>query len=154
MSAKDSAGVIAPPPLIFGGALILAWVARNLIVFKLFPRPYNISLGVGFVLLGSLLALVTSLTLIRAKTALNPYRATTKVITSGPFRISRNPIYLGLTLAYLGVAIALDLMTAIALLPLVILLMNWGVISREEAYLETRFGEEYLRYKANVRRWL
>ena len=154
MSGKDAARVIAPPPVIFVGALFVAWFTRSLISFKLFPKPYNISLGVGFILLGLLLAVVTSLTLLRAKTALNPYRTTTTVITSGPFRISRNPIYLGLTLAYLGIAFAFDLTTAIALLPVVIVVMNWGVISREEAYLEAKFGEEYLRYKENVRRWL
>lgn len=154
MSEKDSAGVVAPPPLIFGGALIVAWLTRNLLSFELFPRPYNISLGIGFVLLGGILVVVTALHLLRAKTALNPYRATTKVLTGGPFRISRNPIYLGLVISYLGIAIAFNLMTAIVLLPVVIVLMNRGVISREEAYLEGKFGDEYVRYRKNVRRWL
>jgi protein-S-isoprenylcysteine O-methyltransferase Ste14 len=73
---------------------------------------------------------------------------------SGPFRFSRNPLYLALTLLYLGLTLALNTWWGIVLLVPVLIIMHWGVILREERYLEQKFGESYRQYRSKVRRYL
>ena len=85
---------------------------------------------------------------------MSPYRPTTTLGTAGPYRYSRNPLYIALTLAYLGAAVVVNTVWPVILLPGLLLVMQWGVISREERYLERRFGDEYRRYRTRVRRWL
>ena len=75
-------------------------------------------------------------------------------MTTGPFQFSRNPLYVSLTLFYIGIAIAAQSLWALALLIVVLTLMQRGVIEREERYLEHKFGAEYVRYKERVRRWI
>ncbi len=75
-------------------------------------------------------------------------------MTDGPFRYSRNPIYIADAVLYVGLALALDWIWALALLPFVLVVVRFGVIEREERYLERQFSDEYLRYKQRVRRWL
>ena len=78
----------------------------------------------------------------------------TALVINGPFQFTRNPLYLSLTLVYSGIALLVNAFWALLMLPFVLLVMRQGVIDREECYLERKFGEEYLRYKARVRRWL
>ncbi len=78
----------------------------------------------------------------------------TAIITTGPFRYSRNPAYVALTLLCVGLGVLLDNPWILVLLLPAVLLVHFGVVRREERYLERRFGEEYRRYKASVRRWL
>jgi protein-S-isoprenylcysteine O-methyltransferase Ste14 len=75
-------------------------------------------------------------------------------VTDGPFRYTRNPIYVALTLFYLGIGVVLNALWVLLLIVPLIVVMQLGVITREERYLERKFGDEYLRYKARVRRWL
>ena len=111
-------------------------------------------LGAILILAGLAIALLGALALRRAGTAIPPNRPTTELVTDGPYRYSRNPLYLALTLIYAGVGlIADDLWILILLVPL-LLLIHWGVVVREERYLEAKFGEAYRRYKERVRRWL
>ncbi len=79
---------------------------------------------------------------------------TTALVTTGPFRLSCNPLYASLTLGYLGIAIVAQSLWALALLIVVLVVMQQGVIDREERYLEQRFGADYQRYKERVRRWI
>ena len=92
--------------------------------------------------------------MIRANTRPEPSEPTATIVTYGPFRYSRNPIYLGFTLFYLGLALWRRSLPTLVLLPAVILLLRRGVIRREEAYLTRRFGPLYTDYQARVRRWL
>ncbi|HUF17166.1 MAG TPA: isoprenylcysteine carboxylmethyltransferase family protein [Thermoanaerobaculia bacterium] len=154
MTSEDSARVLAPPPLIYGAFFALGYLTRGLLSRELVAPPYNWTFGFVLVLIGMVLVLLPASTLLRAKTALSPYHATSRIVTTGLFSVSRNPIYLGLTAGYLGVAIAFNLTVAVLLTPLVLLAMYYGVIRREEAYLERKFGDEYRQYKARVRRWL
>ncbi len=85
---------------------------------------------------------------------MNPYKSTSFLMTDGPFRYSRNPIYIADAVLYVGLALALDWIWALALLPFVLVVVRFGVIEREERYLERQFSDEYLRYKQRVRRWL
>ena len=79
---------------------------------------------------------------------------TTALVSTGPFQFSRNPLYVSLTLFYLGISIAAQSLWALALLIVVLVVMQRGVINREERYLEHKFGAEYVRYKELVRRWI
>jgi protein-S-isoprenylcysteine O-methyltransferase Ste14 len=89
----------------------------------------------------------------RLGTNIPPSQPTTLIATTGPYRWTRNPMYLGMALVYAGLAIGFDAPIALALLPLVLITIQTQVIVREEGYLEAKFGDEYRRYKARVRRW-
>jgi protein-S-isoprenylcysteine O-methyltransferase Ste14 len=122
--------------------------------------PPDAPLNARFVPAGILIAVGLSLGLSaiwaikRAGSAVAPMRPTTALVTSGPFRWSRNPIYLGLALCSAGVAVGLNLLWPLLLLPIVIWVVRRWVIAREEQYLERAFGREYRRYRERVPRWL
>jgi protein-S-isoprenylcysteine O-methyltransferase Ste14 len=147
-------GVIAPPPLIYlgglgvGFALQAALPATSLAVWVSWP--------VGGVLLvaGAVLARSFFRAFHRASTPVSPYNSATALVTSGPYRLSRNPGYLGMALLYGGIAIAAQTLWAFVPLIVVLIAIDRGVIAREERYLEHRFGGEYRRYKRQTRRWL
>ncbi len=90
----------------------------------------------------------------RSGTALVPNEPTTKIVRDGPYAFSRNPIYLAFALIYLGFAFAFSSIWAMGLLIPVLIFIDRDQIAREEKYLERKFGEEYVRYKSKVRRWL
>ena len=157
MPRRDTAGVIAAPPLLFGAALIGA-VALHLFVYRLditqhhrgILRAAAVALMVGGLLLSGAVMRVFR----TAGTPVPPYRPTTRRVTSGPYRYTRNPDYIGQTLLYAGIASALNSWWPLLLLPLVLLIVQRGVVLREERYLDAKFGQEYRDYKAMVRRWL
>jgi protein-S-isoprenylcysteine O-methyltransferase Ste14 len=91
---------------------------------------------------------------IRAGTNIPTNRPTTALVTAGPYRFSRNPIYIALTLLYLGIALAVDSAWIAGLIVPVLIAIRYGVIAREESFLEQKFGAAYRDYKARVRRWL
>src|SRR5207245_1228121 len=88
-----------------------------------------------------------------ARTSLLPIRPAARIVTAGPYRFTRNPMYTGLAVAYIGAAIALDMGWPIVLLPLVLLALHAFVIRREERYLDGAFPDEYAAYRGRVRRW-
>jgi protein-S-isoprenylcysteine O-methyltransferase Ste14 len=90
----------------------------------------------------------------KAETNINPYEPLTTIVIEGPYRFTRNPLYLATTLIYGGIAVRLNVLWATLVLPLVLAVIQRGVIEREERYLERKFGEEYTQYKARVRRWI
>jgi protein-S-isoprenylcysteine O-methyltransferase Ste14 len=90
----------------------------------------------------------------RARTHLIPNRPANSLVIAGPYRFTRNPMYVALTVAYLGVCVLMQSLWALVLLPLVLATISRKVIAPEEAYLERRFGGEYGEYKTRVRRWL
>ena len=93
-------------------------------------------------------------TIRKAGTRVETYKPTTAIVVNGPYRFTRNPIYLGMVLGQIGVAVAFDSLWILATLVLFYLVIRYGVIAREEAYLERRFDDLYLGYKSRVRRWL
>lgn len=154
INTKDTPGVIAPPPLIYLGAL-----AAGLLLDWRYPLALlsgKLTLPAGALLIASgMLCVVTAFAAMRrAGTAVNPYQPTTAVVTDGPYRYTRNPLYLALALFYAGIASLTSSLWAMALLPVVLVMIHYGVIKREEKYLEQKFGAEYLRYKNTVRRWI
>ncbi len=90
----------------------------------------------------------------RKRTTIRPDRPATALATTGPYRLTRNPMYLSLALLYAGIAILWQSICALLLLPLVLFFIDRRVIVREELYLERQFGSAYRQYRARVRRWL
>ncbi len=90
----------------------------------------------------------------RAGTSMVPMNPTTALVTSGPYRLTRNPMYLGMAFLYVAFAFALGVIWALAFLPAVVVIVDRFVIAREEPYLERKFGQAYRDYKVRVRRWL
>jgi protein-S-isoprenylcysteine O-methyltransferase Ste14 len=150
----DHAGVIAPPPLIYVGALGLGLLLQRAAPIPFLPPRVGRVIGACLIALNFLLGAPAAMTMRRARTALNPMQPTTAIVSSGPFRYSRNPIYLSFTILYAGIAFVANALWPLLLLPAVLVAMNRGVIEREEQYLQRKFGAEYTRYKDQVRRWL
>src|SRR5215510_7754334 len=111
-------------------------------------------LGLALLVLGVGIAAWGRRTMQAAGTNVNPALPTTAIVTSGPFRFSRNPLYLALTLLYLGLTLALNTWWGIVVLVPVLIIMHRGVVLREERYLEHKFGETYRQYRSKVRRYL
>jgi protein-S-isoprenylcysteine O-methyltransferase Ste14 len=151
---KDAPNVIAPPPLIFSGGLLLGGFVAWHHPFPVFPP--TISLVVGFLLsvVGTGVIVTTWRQMNTAKTNIEPWKPTTAILDSGLFGISRNPIYVAMILIYLGVTCLFNSIWFLPFLPIVLLIIYFGVILREEKYLESKFGDEYLNYKKRVRRWI
>lgn len=150
----DNAGVIVLPPLIYGVALVLGSVIHFLLPISILPSSPGRWLGVPLILAAGLIVASAFRALGRARTAFDVRQPTTTIVTDGPFRYSRNPMYLSLTLLYLGLAVLINsLWILLLILPVLSVIQN-GVVKREEQYLERKFGEAYLRYRAQVRRWI
>ena len=150
---SDSPGVITIPPLIY-----LAFLVPGIALELLFPVDLLFNLAqyiVGFLLVAtSLVLLPRAFGRFRAaRTNVDVRKPTTAIIRDGPYRFSRNPLYLSMTLIYLGIGVASDSLWILGTLIPALVVMYYGVIFREEAYLERKFGEEYLSYKRSVRRW-
>jgi len=150
----DNPGVIAPPPLIYIVPLAAALYMDRTDPFVMMPPEYAKSIGFATIAVGVLLMVFAGVQFWRKHTSLIPYSPTTAIVQTGPYRISRNPIYLADTVCYVGVAILLNTAWPLLFLPLVLLVMHRGVILREERYLEQKFGDVYNDYRMRVRRWL
>ncbi len=151
---RDSPGVIAPPPLIYGGFLILGAALEWHWPASLLPMPVRVAAGAGTITLSLAIAAWAGIQFRRAGTNFDVRKPVIALVISGPFRFSRNPLYVAATLLYLGIGIAADSPWILALTVPALLVMHFGVIRREERYLTRRFGQKYLAYTRAVRRWL
>ena len=151
---QDNAGVIAPPPFIYLGGLILGLFIQKQLPLRLSRRKRRPFLGTLLIGAGFTLGFTAFRTMREAETPPDPRQPVTTIVTSGPFQLSRNPIYLSMALLYSGIAVLTDALWPMLLLPFVLHIMNRGVIDREERYLERKFGDKYMEYKRQVRRWL
>ena len=145
--------MLAPPPLIY-----LVPLGLGLLLHRRYPleapgQRVAAVVGLAFIL-SAAVVLPALLAFRRAATRPEPWRPATALVTDGPYRLSRNPMYLGFTLLYLGIALRSGSLWPLLFLPLVLVTMHFGVIVREEAYLERRFGEAYREYRRRVKRWL
>ena len=150
----DNPRVIAFPPLIFGGALIIGLIVHYFVPIQFLAGTLSIWLGVLLILVAGPIILSAVRTIRRAQTAFDLRKPTTSIVTEGAFRFSRNPAYLALTLLYIGIASLINSLWVFLMVVPTVMVMQRGVIKREERYLERKFGEEYLRYKEQVRRWI
>lgn len=145
--------MLAPPPLIYLVPLALGFLLHRRYPLLLPGRRVTMVLGLACILAAAIV-LPALLAFRRAATRPEPWRPATSLVTDGPYRFSRNPMYVGFTLLYLGIALRYGSLWPLLFLPLVLSVMHFGVIVREEAYLERRFGDAYREYRRRVNRWL
>ena len=152
--SKDNAGVIAPAPVLYGIAFAVGFAAEKIAPTQLLPFPVSAWLGFSFILVAIAIVASAFKALAQAHTAFDARKSTTKVVTTGAFRFSRNPTYLSLTLLLIGIAFAISSLWVLASVIPAVVATQWGVILREERYLKEKFGEGYSSYASKVRRWL
>jgi len=154
--APDVAGVIAPPPLIFLRFLVAATVLEAIAPLPFLPaHAFARYLSSAALAAGGLLMIgMGTRRFMAAGTNIPPYLPTTALVVDGIYGRTRNPLYLGTTLIYLGLSVAAGSLWAIVLMVPLLWVIHVGVIAREERYLERKFGDAYRAYKARVRRWV
>jgi len=153
----DSAQISFPPPFVYLGFLLLGLVADRF-------SPYwtgmgidgQIRLALGGIVgtLGVFVMLSGTQRFRKLGNNLEPWKSANQIVSSGIYRVTRNPMYLGMALLYLGLGLALNSIGALVFLPIALLVIRTQVIAPEERYLEAKFGDEYLTYKNSVRRWI
>jgi protein-S-isoprenylcysteine O-methyltransferase Ste14 len=155
MNQKNNhAKIVINPFLIYIALALCALLAQKYIPLLFIPQASARIAGVIIMVFNLSIGLPAVRGMLSAKTSPNPHRPTTSLIFSGPYRFSRNPMYIGLTLLYAGLMIFFQNLWGLILLPVVIWLITIWVIIPEEKYLELKFGNEYLSYKSIVRRWI
>jgi protein-S-isoprenylcysteine O-methyltransferase Ste14 len=142
------------PPLVYLGSIALGVILHFAWPMSLIPRGVTPRFGALVVLLAIGLFLFAVRTFRAAGTPVPGNRPTTTIVRTGPYRLSRNPIYLAFSLLQLGIALWVNSLWLVVTLLAAVAVMSFVVIPREERYLEARFPSEYPLYKASVRRWL
>lgn len=150
----DSAGVIAPPPLIYLGGVALGFALEAALPSASLPAALQWGVGGALVVAGVAFARAFFRALVGAGTTVSPFSRSTALVTTGPYRFSRNPGYLGMAIVFAGISLMSSAVWSLAALIPTLALIEFGVIRREERYLERTFGAEYREYKARTRRWL
>ena len=145
---------VVRPPLVYLGSIALGVILHLAWPVSLLPRGGAPGLGATVVLLAIGLFVFAVRTFQAAGTPVPGNRPTTTIVRTGPYRCSRNPIYLAFSLLQLGIALWMNSLWLVLMLLASVALMSLVVIPREERYLERRFGADYLDYKRSVRRWL
>lgn len=150
----DNAGVRVPPPLIFLGFLVVGLGLQSRWVQGEFGLSLLTALGGILILLGLGILIKTAPKHAEAGSNIEPWEPTTAIIRTGLYAYTRNPIYLGMAITYVGIAIAAGSIGALVTFIFAMIVIQTYVIAREERYLTTKFGDEYLDYKNKVRRWI
>lgn len=146
-----------PPPLVFVTAFGVGWYLDTLLpieIAHILQTPVFVIAATVILVAGLCLTFWALAVFSIARTAIFPNRSASELVVTGPYSISRNPMYLGLTIAYASGAILVNSWWPLFFLPLVMWVVSKFIILREEQHLETRFGLRYLDYKSRVRRWL
>lgn len=156
--AADTPGLMMPPPVFLLIALVLAVALEWLLGLSFLAAPGLASPQVWIGLLVLIVAIVLPIsgfrTFTREGTNVNPFQPALKLVTSGPYRFTRNPMYLGMVLFLLGLSLIFSLEWGLILTPLLWLTYDRLVVAREEAYLSRKFGEPYDAFLGRTRRWL
>ncbi len=154
MSDAPAVKPITRPPYLYLGFLAAGIVLHFLMPLKIFGRFWiGLVVGLPLVLAGAFLVTWAVRTLLAAR--VDPrFKPVENIVSGGPYGYTRNPMYLAFTLIYVGMALAVNSFWPLLLLPFLLALMHYGVIRREERYLESKFGDEYRRYRTRVRRWI
>lgn len=152
---RDTAGVIAPPPVLLAGALILGLLLHRVVPLPVWPGGSRLLqlTGAASIVFGLTLSAAVVWAFRKVATPVTPMQPARRLVCTGPYRYSRNPDYIGQMLMYVGAALIGDTWWPLLLLPLVIAAIQRGVVEREERYLEAKFGQQYREYRARVPRW-
>lgn len=154
---QDTPGIRFPPPLYYLIGLLSGYGMYWLLPVRLSKPGYALivyTLGASWIFLAVLLIGWALHTLRKAGTSPNPMRTTSALALDEPYTLSRNPIYLGMTMLCIGISLLSDMLWPLLSVPIAVVLIDRIVICKEESYLEKKFGEEYRQYKKRVRRWI
>src|ERR1700730_960909 len=152
--STDHANVVASPTVIFAGVLALGFGLDMIWPVPFLPEGWSLPLGFIIIFLAANIKLFAAREMVRVKTNLDVQKPTTDIVTSGPFSVSRNPLYIGIILLNIGIGCFVNSFRHLLLSAVLAAALLKGVIEPEEAYLEQKFGDKYLRYKVKVRRWV
>jgi len=157
MTEPDHPHVVVRPPILFGGTLVLAFTLEALA--PLGPglgagSGRVVAVGLSMAVLGGAIVAMAANRFSQAGTNLPTWEPSLALVETGPFRFSRNPVYIGLFLIYFGLATTLTSVWAMLFLPALMGIVQYGIVLREEAYLTNKFGAAYTSYQARVPRWL
>ena len=152
--APDTPGVIMPPPMI-----LLVFIVLGAVLEMFVPRPFapdwaQTYLGPALVAGAIAVVIIANWQFKRAGTSVKPWVPTTAIVTTGLFSVSRNPVYAAMVVLLVGLAFAGNTLWVLTATVGFVGVIQYGVILREEAYLERLFGATYTDYKARVRRWI
>ena len=147
-------GIKIPPPLIYIIGFLFAFILNIFYRIPLLSPPLSIFFTLLAVTPSAVLGLWGLLEFWRASTNPLPHKPSSALVIVGPYRVTRNPMYVSLALLYVGFGFLLNIAWTFIILPAVIFIVDIYVIRREESYLESKFGEQYRAYKQRVRRWL
>ena len=151
----DNANAVVRPPIALLLAFLLGLFVNWIYPLKLAPAAVpNVLLGTFIFISGAALFVWAIMTMRRAGTHLETVRPTTTIVAEGPYRFSRNPIYLAMMIGLVGLAIGFNNGWILVALIAFYLIIRYGVVAREEAYLTRKFGDVYRGYQSQVRRWL
>ena len=150
----DSAGIKFPPPFIFLLSILIGLGIHRFWPMSVVPTTLALPLGVASIAFALVLVLLGFRELRRHKTTIRPDEPSSAIVKTGPYRFTRNPLYVSLSALHLGIALWTNILWVVLMLIPAWVVMTTQVIAREEAYLERAFGKDYLSYKASVRRWI
>ena len=157
VNTSDTPGVIAPPPLIAVAAILLGvaldYLLPSKVVGAVLPFWPRVLIGVVLAGIGAMLAIAAKQRFEAIGTNVPPWKPSLQLVTTGIYARVRNPMYVGTMLLVLGIGVWLASDWILVLLIPTGIILHYGVVLREERYLETTFGEDYLRYKRSVSRW-
>ena len=154
---RDTAGVIAPPPLIALAAVLIGitldWLMPAYVLTVLLPREVRIGAGLLLIVGGFALGFNGRGTFVRFGTNVNPFKPSSALVTTGIFAHVRNPMYVGLALVVAGIGLALASDWTLVMLVIAAVVVHFGVVVQEERYLEAKFGDTYRDYIRSVPRY-
>ena len=153
-SKEDSAHILAAPPFFFIVPLLVGAVVEYFVPTSLLPTLFSIIVGILFSWASLPFIILSLKSFYKAKTTFDARKTTTTLVTTGIYKISRNPAYLSLVLFYIGLSFLINSIWILILFIPAIYSVQKFCIEREEDYLEVKFGSQYLGYKKRVRRWL
>ncbi len=153
-SSEERGSVRFPPPLVYLAGLCLGAVLERIWPTPDLPTPVAVVVAAIAVFLFVALDFRSAALFAKKRTGIAPWHPSTVLVTEGPYRFTRNPMYLGMALLYLGMSLAFGLLWAAAALVPVIVVVDRAVIQREEPYLASKHGAAYEAYRKRVRRWI
>ena len=150
----DHAGVAFHPPLMLISMLVAGFGLRAVLPLSFLPDQMAWMAGATIVVISFAFFFWAAITMRRGGGSIPTGEPTEVILSNGPYRFSRNPIYASMIVLFIGVGIWANSLWFVGFAVVAVFLLSWGVISREEAYLERKFGTTYAAYKSEVRRWL
>jgi protein-S-isoprenylcysteine O-methyltransferase Ste14 len=153
-SKEDSANILAPPPVFFIIPLVVGAILEYFIPTSLLPTLPSIIIGLLFSWASLPFIILSLRSFYKVKTAFDARDSTTSLVTTGIYKVSRNPAYLSLVLFYIGLSFLINSIWILILVVPAFYSIHKFCIEREEKYLEGKFGDQYLAYKKQVRRWI